>query len=70
MFVAVYQKSLSLLYIDELLAMAKAEFAAIYQPGYVGHATYPMQGLAPFAEVYHAIHAIVFGMQYEGLQKF
>ncbi|GAX77841.1 hypothetical protein CEUSTIGMA_g5283.t1 [Chlamydomonas eustigma] len=30
-FVAVYQKSLSLLYIDDLLAMVKAEFASLHQ---------------------------------------
>ncbi len=34
MFVAVYQKSLSLMYIPELLAAVKTEFAAIYQPRY------------------------------------
>lgn len=31
-FVAVYQKTLSLMYVDELLQAVKQEFAAIYKP--------------------------------------
>ncbi|GFR48799.1 hypothetical protein Agub_g10749 [Astrephomene gubernaculifera] len=36
-FVAVYQKTLSLLYVDELLTSVKDEFVGIYQPGHRGY---------------------------------
>ncbi|GLC40532.1 hypothetical protein PLESTM_001084700 [Pleodorina starrii] len=36
-FVAVYQKTLSLLYVDELLTSVKNEFVAVYKPGQRGY---------------------------------
>ncbi|GIM14007.1 hypothetical protein Vretimale_17022 [Volvox reticuliferus] len=36
-FVAVYQKTLSLLYVDELLTAVKDDFAGIYKPGHRGY---------------------------------
>lgn len=35
-FVAVYQKALKLLYVDDLLARAKAEFSGLYSPDAAG----------------------------------
>lgn len=46
-FVAVYQKALSLMYVDELLTAVKDEFVGVYKPG--------QRGYKPFDDVFQRL---------------